>query len=74
MHSACLLNRKSTKPGQKMSAIQRFLRDDGGPTAVEYAVIVALILMTCLGTIKLVGSTTSGIWATNQTRLEEAGF
>jgi pilus assembly protein Flp/PilA len=33
----------------------RFLREEDGPTAVEYAVMLAAILMVCLAAITSVG-------------------
>src|SRR6478672_10982702 len=39
-----------------MSAIGRFLRREEGPTAVEYAVLLALILLVCLAGIRVLGS------------------
>jgi pilus assembly protein Flp/PilA len=38
-----------------MQALQRFLRDEDGPTAVEYAVMLALIVVVCLSGISLIG-------------------
>ena len=38
--------------------MQRFLRSEDGPTAVEYAVMLALIIIVCLATISTVGSNT----------------
>ena len=35
--------------------IQRFLASEDGPTAVEYAVMLALIIVVCLATITAVG-------------------
>ena len=35
----------------------RFLKKDDGPTAVEYAVMLALIIIVCLTAIKAVGTT-----------------
>lgn len=35
--------------------VQRFLASEDGPTAVEYAVMLALIIVVCLGTITLLG-------------------
>jgi pilus assembly protein Flp/PilA len=32
-----------------------FLRRDDGPTAVEYAVMLALIIVVCLGAITILG-------------------
>ncbi|MCZ2343410.1 MAG: Flp family type IVb pilin [Bacteroidales bacterium] len=34
----------------------RFLREESGPTAVEYAVMLALILMVCVAAIASIGS------------------
>jgi pilus assembly protein Flp/PilA len=36
-----------------------FLKNDDGPTAVEYAVMLALIIVVCLATISALGSSTS---------------
>ena len=32
-----------------------FLKKEGGPTAVEYAVMLALIIVVCIGTITTLG-------------------
>jgi pilus assembly protein Flp/PilA len=37
----------------------RFFVDEDGPTAVEYAVMLALIIMVCLAAITSVGSNAS---------------
>jgi pilus assembly protein Flp/PilA len=39
--------------------LQRFLVSEDGPTAVEYAVMLALIIMVCLGAISTLGSNAS---------------
>ena len=36
--------------------LRSFLRSDDGPTAVEYAVMLALIVVVCLTTIRAVGT------------------
>jgi pilus assembly protein Flp/PilA len=36
----------------------RFLRDDDGPTAVEYALMLALIFVVCVSAIQTFGKTT----------------
>jgi pilus assembly protein Flp/PilA len=41
------------KFGQSVAA---FLRDEGGPTAVEYAVMLALIIVVCITAITTLGS------------------
>ncbi len=39
--------------------IKRFLRDESGPTAVEYAVMLALIVIACVGAIRSMGTATA---------------
>ena len=36
--------------------VQRFLVSEDGPTAVEYAVMLALIVVVCLSTITTIGT------------------
>jgi pilus assembly protein Flp/PilA len=38
------------------SSIKRFLVSEDGPTAVEYAVMLALIIVVCLAAIQAVGT------------------
>ena len=37
-------------------ATLRFLKNEEGPTAVEYAVMLALIIVVCIGAIQMLGS------------------
>ncbi len=37
-----------------------FLRQEDGPTAVEYAVMLALIIVVCIAAISALGSNTQG--------------
>ncbi len=39
--------------------VQRFLVSEDGPTAVEYAVMLALIVIVCLTAIRAVGTNAS---------------
>lgn len=39
--------------------VQRFLVSEDGPTAVEYAVMLALIIIVCLTAITSLGTTAS---------------
>ena len=39
--------------------VQRFLVSEDGPTAVEYAVMLALIVIVCLAAIQAVGTNAS---------------
>ena len=36
--------------------VQRFLVSEDGPTAVEYAVMLALIVIVCLAAIQAIGT------------------
>jgi pilus assembly protein Flp/PilA len=40
--------------------VQRFLVSEDGPTAVEYAVMLALIIIVCLAAIQAIGTNASG--------------
>jgi len=39
-----------------LASAERFLRDESGPTAVEYAVMLALIVVVCIAAITTLGS------------------
>jgi pilus assembly protein Flp/PilA len=39
-----------------LKRIARLLRDESGPTAVEYAVMLALIVVICLASIRTIGT------------------
>ena len=40
-----------------LNSVKTFLVEEDGPTAVEYAVMLALIIIVCLAAIKSVGTT-----------------
>jgi pilus assembly protein Flp/PilA len=42
-----------------VTSLVNFVKNEDGPTAVEYAVMLALIIVVCIGAIKLVGSNAS---------------
>ncbi|MFO0976651.1 MAG: Flp family type IVb pilin [Planctomycetaceae bacterium] len=42
------------------SSVMRFLKSEDGPTAVEYAVMLALIIVVCLAAVSAVGSNANG--------------
>jgi pilus assembly protein Flp/PilA len=50
----------------------RFLKKEDGPTAVEYAVMLALIIVVCLIAITALGTTTSNTFNTVSERLKGA--
>jgi pilus assembly protein Flp/PilA len=37
----------------------KFLKNEDGPTAVEYAVMLALIIVVCIGAVTTLGSNSS---------------
>lgn len=46
------------------SKLRRFLASEDGPTAVEYAVMLALILIACITVISSLGTNVSGTFST----------
>lgn len=51
--------------------IRRFLKDAAGATAVEYAVLLALILIAAISAVKMFGDGATGLWATNASKLSD---
>ncbi len=52
--------------------IQRFLRDEEGVTAIEYALIAALIAVVIIGAVTLVGQEVSNTFTKIGTTLQNA--
>ena len=63
-------------PARKATATMRriwgFIFEVDGPTAVEYAVLLAGIIALCIGGITLVGGGTQNFWNNNRTQLDNA--
>jgi len=55
-----------------MTQVRRFLQDESGPTAVEYAVMLALIIGSCIVSVGFFGTTAGGSWLDTSTRLDTA--
>ena len=55
-----------------LNYLLRLYRDDQAATAVEYAVLLALILIAIIAAINAVGNTTSGIWANDYNKISTA--
>jgi pilus assembly protein Flp/PilA len=49
--------------------LQRFLTSEDGPTAVEYAVMLAMIVVVCLTAIQSIGTNTSAMLNNAATKL-----
>jgi pilus assembly protein Flp/PilA len=47
-----------------ISRVGQFLKRDDGPTAVEYAVMLALIIVACITIIQTLGTSVSGTFST----------
>jgi pilus assembly protein Flp/PilA len=43
-----------------MQQLKNFVRNEDGPTAVEYAVMLALIVVVCIAAITTLGSNANG--------------
>ena len=43
--------------------VQRFLKSEDGPTAVEYAIMLALIVIVCLTAIQAIGTNASSAFS-----------
>jgi pilus assembly protein Flp/PilA len=44
-------------------SVQRFIKAEDGPTAVEYAVMLALIVVVCVTAITAVGTNANKVFA-----------
>jgi pilus assembly protein Flp/PilA len=56
-----------------VSKVQRFLKSEDGPTAVEYAIMLALIVIVCLTAIQAVGTNASAAFDAIATDINTAG-
>ena len=50
-----------------------FLKKEDGPTAVEYAVMLALIIVVCLAAIGTLGTQANNTFSSVGAKLKEAG-
>jgi pilus assembly protein Flp/PilA len=53
--------------------VASFLRDESGPTAVEYAVMLALIIVVCITAITTLGSNASNTFSYVATEVGKTG-
>ena len=52
-----------------MNTLKRFLVNEDGPTATEYAVMLALIIIVAIGAITLLGQKVSSMFGAVNTKL-----
>jgi pilus assembly protein Flp/PilA len=50
--------------GRFASRVARFLKNEDGPTAVEYAVMLALIIVVCISAITTLGTNANTTYGT----------
>ena len=55
-----------------LQTIQRLLRDEGGATAVEYAMICAMLVLVIMTTVQGVASQTNIMWNRVGTTMQTA--
>jgi pilus assembly protein Flp/PilA len=55
-----------------LSKIRRFLESDDGPTAVEYAVMIALIVGVCIGAVNTFAVATRDNFDRSATAIDNA--
>ncbi len=58
---------------QVLNGVKNFLKSEDGPTATEYAVMLALIIIVSLAAITGIGTTVSGIFTTVDAALPTGG-
>ena len=52
-----------------MTKVQSFMQDESGPTAVEYAVMLALIIVVCIGAVGAIGNSANAQFGVVDTAL-----
>lgn len=57
-----------------MRSLRRFLAGEEATTAVEYAVMLGLILIACITALSSLGSESGGLWGNNNAQLRAHGF
>ena len=53
--------------------VRAFLESEEGPTAVEYAVMLALIIVVCLAAITILGQNANSVFANPELNKDLAG-
>jgi pilus assembly protein Flp/PilA len=54
---------------RNLARITRFLTSEDGPTAVEYAVMLALIVVVCIAILQSLGTGVSGTFSSVQSTI-----
>ena len=56
-----------------MNLIKTFLHEEDGPTAVEYAVMLSLIIVVCIVAVRAIGTSASSTFNRVSTEIQNAG-
>lgn len=54
------------------NVLKAFLEDDSGGTAIEYGLIVSLIVIAIIGALNTFANETTSMWNNVETSMEEA--
>ena len=55
------------------NAVAKFIKSEDGPTAVEYAVMLALIIVVCIASINVLGAHAKSTFTTVANKLGTTG-
>ena len=66
-------NAHTPKDTIAMNLLKTFLAEEDGPTAVEYAVMLALIIVVCIAAITTLGSNANNTFSSVATKAAPAG-
>jgi pilus assembly protein Flp/PilA len=56
-----------------LNAVKQFFTSEDGPTAVEYAVLLALIIVACITIVTQLGERVEGVFTEARDALPEVG-
>ena len=56
-----------------ITKVQKFMKSEDGPTAVEYAIMLALIVIVCLTAIQAVGNAANSAFENVSAQLTATG-
>jgi len=57
-----------------ITKVQKFMKSEDGPTAVEYAIMLALIVIVCLTAIQAVGTAANSAFQNVSTQMTTSGI
>ena len=55
-----------------LARLVRFAKQDDGPTAVEYAILMSLIVVVCIGAVKSLSNQTAATFDRSAIAIDEA--